>query len=465
MFQRTGRTLMWSAPRMSRADCGAKVVTYCEKHPVSGIAMFTDIGSRYEDDTTRGCSRLLEKMAYGVKGSGPQSFYNVSGNLGVVNHREVMMYHLVCLRWEVEEAFRHLSRMAVNPEISEESLAEAKGLAVSSVGLMRQDPSKILFELLHQAAWRDNTLGLPALEDTLLDPATDLDAINAADYLPHVTPKVMSNYLDTFVQPAHITVAARGVEHEAMLEIVNSILSPLVEGRAARAPSPALPAAEYTGGIRLMQNLSAPQSIQKFEEKNHTHVGIMFNGVPLDSSEQATQLVIQTMLGGGMSFSAGGPGKGMLTKLYRECLCSHEWLDAIEGLSAAYSDTGLLGIYGQAAHDKNVQLFKLIRRQLAEIPERLSEVLIKMATNKCLSQRRMAFEERVASLEDLGRWAATTDKEYCHDKIKQEISEVTLDKVEKFVAPRVRAPPTIAVYGNLDGLGPQLDMYKEAIMA
>ena len=75
--------------------------------------------------------------------------------------------------------------------------------------------------------------------------------------------------------------------------------------------------------MKLLENLSAPQSIQKFEEKNHTHVGIMFNGAALEQKDQNTQLVVQTMLGGGMSFSAGGPGKGMLTKLYRECLCKY----------------------------------------------------------------------------------------------------------------------------------------------
>ena len=230
---------------MSVADCGAKVITFCEQHPVSGVSIFTGIGSRFEDENTAGCSRVLEKLAYGVTGKGKESFFNVSGNLGVLNQREVMMYRLVCLRWEVEAAFKHLLRMSVRPEITEETVREAKSLCVSSTELMRQDPSKILFELLHQAAWKDNTLGLPAVEDVLLNPSTDLGAIE--NHLPHITPEVLTQYLDTFVQPSRITVAARGVEHEAMLEIVNSTLGPMFEGKTAPR-LPEFPKAHYTGG-------------------------------------------------------------------------------------------------------------------------------------------------------------------------------------------------------------------------
>ena len=131
---------------------------------------------------------------------------------------------------------------------------------------------------------------------------------------------------------------------------------------------------------------------------------------------------------------------------------SNRWLDAIEGLSAAYSDAGLLGIYGQADHDHSEMLFDLIRKQMATIPERITDPIVVMATNKCLSQKRMQFEERLASLEEVGRWASTADRMFCHEELQQGISEVTLPVIQDFVSKRVMGTPTVAVYGNLKGL-------------
>lgn len=49
---------------------------------------------------------------------------------------------------------------------------------------------------------------------------------------------------------------------------------------------------------------------------NLAHVVIGFEGVPLSDNDFITFCVLQSLLGGGGSFSAGGPGKGMFSRLY-----------------------------------------------------------------------------------------------------------------------------------------------------
>ena len=71
------------------------------------------------------------------------------------------------------------------------------------------------------------------------------------------------------------------------------------------------------------ENLHAPQSYAKFEEDNRTLIGIMFEGVGRGHEDYHTMRVAQSMLGGGEAFETGGPGKGILTKLFREGLCRY----------------------------------------------------------------------------------------------------------------------------------------------
>ena len=54
--------------------------------------------------------------------------------------------------------------------------------------------------------------------------------------------------------------------------------------------------------------------------------------------------VLQQLLGGGSSFSAGGPGKGMYTRLYREVLNQHHWVESAESFVSIHETTGMLGV-------------------------------------------------------------------------------------------------------------------------
>jgi mitochondrial-processing peptidase subunit alpha len=58
--------------------------------------------------------------------------------------------------------------------------------------------------------------------------------------------------------------------------------------------------------------------------------------------------VLQVLLGGGDSFSAGGPGKGMYSRLYREVLNRHFWVESAEAFTSMHTESGLLGIAGAA---------------------------------------------------------------------------------------------------------------------
>ncbi len=54
--------------------------------------------------------------------------------------------------------------------------------------------------------------------------------------------------------------------------------------------------------------------------------------------------VLNMLMGGGGSFSAGGPGKGMYTRLYTSVLNRHHWMYEATAFNHAYADAGLFCI-------------------------------------------------------------------------------------------------------------------------
>ena len=50
------------------------------------------------------------------------------------------------------------------------------------------------------------------------------------------------------------------------------------------------------------------------------------------------------LMGGGGSFSAGGPGKGMYTRLYTNVLNQYHWMYSAAAYNHAYADSGVFCI-------------------------------------------------------------------------------------------------------------------------
>ncbi len=59
-----------------------------------------------------------------------------------------------------------------------------------------------------------------------------------------------------------------------------------------------------------------------------THVVIGVEGGGWKSDQLVPVCVLNALLGGGASFSAGGPGKGMYTRLYQNILNRHHFVQA-----------------------------------------------------------------------------------------------------------------------------------------
>jgi mitochondrial-processing peptidase subunit alpha len=77
--------------------------------------------------------------------------------------------------------------------------------------------------------------------------------------------------------------------------------------------------AQYTGGFLTIP--AAP--LMNPSQPLLTHIHLAFEAPPIRSNDIYAVALLQTLLGGGGSFSAGGPGKGMYSRLYTHVLNQH----------------------------------------------------------------------------------------------------------------------------------------------
>lgn len=75
---------------------------------------------------------------------------------------------------------------------------------------------------------------------------------------------------------------------------------------------------------------------------------------------------MNSLMGGGNSFSSGGPGKGMYTRLYTHALNRHYFLYGCLAQNHAYLDSGMFTITGSSHPTKIRETAGVIAREFAK---------------------------------------------------------------------------------------------------
>lgn len=438
---------------VSRAANGMRVMTCDNGGGVTAMGLFLQTGPRYEDEHSFGASAVLDALL--LKGNARYTQAELSEDLGVignqlraVNHRECMGFTIMAPRYHAVSALQMLDALALHPTRDPAVFQQGKALALDRLASVDRDATRCCFELIHQVAWNNKGLGLPTNPTAEQLDRLSLDAFHA--------------FHTRFAQPARAVLVATGVaDHDDFVRMVEGNVS----FDAPSAPTPAEVPTVYTGGVRLDLVTAAPDSVVKFQEKSLTHMALCFNGVTVDSPDYYAVSVIQTLLGGGTSFSSGGPGKGMHTKLFREVINREGWIHGVECVTAWYRDAGLAGLYGQAEHDYAPALQNLLLFQAASIPDRIESGHWEMAKNQLLSQLILLGESRDLCLEEAGKYLLLHDRLLLTEELLAGTAKLTLKDLERVCARMLEEPATFVVYGNTKGLMTDGKKITEALAA
>ena len=433
---------------------GVRVATDALPGHFSGIGVYVDAGSRYEPAALRGVSHIIDRLAF--KSTARRSvddmleaIESLGGNIQCASSRESLMYQAATFNAAVPDAVALLAETLREPSITDEEIARQIEPADYEIGEIWAKPELILPELVHMAAYKDNTLGNP-----LLCPKDRLQSIDR---------RTIEAYRKAFYRPERIVVAFAGVNHSDAVRLTeqyfgdmqtpsisttsqssqihqpypssqvplqkdsrlaskipffknlstsashNASVSPLDPSRIIPHPLDQpidynIPS-KYTGGFLTLPPIPIPPSpmIPRI-----SHIHLAFESLPISSPDIYALATLQTLLGGGGSFSAGGPGKGMYSRLYTNVLNQHGWVENCVAFNHAYVDSGLFGISAACATAYVPRMLDALARELSLLFAetglgRLNESEVRRAKNQLRSSLLMNLESRMVELEDLGR--------------------------------------------------------------
>lgn len=394
-----------------------RVVSDSSPGHFSALGAFVDAGSRYEDPQRPGLSHVMSRLAFKSteKFSGEammDRLATLGGNYRPEALRESMIYQAGVFNKDVEQMLECIAQTIRYPKLTDEEVEWVLQSTAYEAESLQYNTDSLLLEKLHEVAYQDNTVGIPL--------SCPLERVN------EIQKDEIVNFHNKFYQPQNIIIAMVGVPHEIALKYTLDNFGDW-EVDPSKQFKPEVGKVNYTGGEIFIPHQKPLYSNQP--ELYHMQIAFETSGIHDDLYPVS---VLAKLLGGGASFSSGGPGKGMFSRLNTQVLNRHHFVNSCISISHPYMGTGLLGVsislVPQAAHVSS----QIIAHELAKLLESdpakggLKENELSRAKNQLCSNLLTTKESKVATLDDLGRQVQYQGKVTSIDEMVDRVNAVSL---------------------------------------
>jgi len=442
---------------LTQLPCGIRIASEVAYGEFCTVGVAINSGCRYEIAYPSGVNHFLEKLAFNTTS-------NFSGDNEVLDEierynglcdaqcsRDVVLYAASANRKYVDNIIKVLADVVLRPRITEdEVMAARKAILFEHDTLMiRPEQDQLLENLVHMAAYQGNTLGL-----SKLCPVENVSKIDR---------RILLTYLKNHYIPERIVVGGVGVDHQQLVESVQKYFvdeKPIWDNENLETINIDNSIPQYTGGI-IKEECDIPAFPGPSGLAVLSHVMIGLESIPLvDTNDFVPSCVLNLMMGGGGSFSAGGPGKGMYTRLYRNILNRYGWLYSATAYNHAYTDSGLFCIHVSAEPKYVRDMVKVIVFEISTMANNIQREELARAKKQLQSLLLMNLEARPIVFEDMVRQILACGYRKRPEELLQEIENVTEDDIIRVVQKILNTPLTMVARGDISKL-PQLEEIQE----
>mmetsp|Transcript_36290 Transcript_36290/g.87739 ORF Transcript_36290/g.87739 Transcript_36290/m.87739 type:complete len:502 (-) Transcript_36290:44-1549(-) len=404
---------------------GVRVISETSSSIGASMALYFATGSRVETEATQGSSHFLQHLAF--RASEEKSHFlttreieKIGGHTVAGASRDCIAYAGECLASNADRLLALMAESAMSPRLEDLDIANARELVMADVANQSKNGPGTVLDAMHAVAFSGRGLGAP-----LLCPAPTAQAM---------TGDTIAAYLQETMSPSRVIVSAVGVEHAKLVDMATSAFGSMKPAQL-EPPAPA----KYSGGDFYM-----PGPLDMGE----VHICIGMEGLGCSDKDLLALATIQTMLGGGDSFSAGGPGKGLKSRIFVNVLYNQGVLSS-SAVNVSYAETGLFGISATTTPDHTTVTVELMIKELKRLRTGVSQEELSRAVNMTRASLFLNLENNGIVCEDLGRQLMYYDKRHTGKELSDQLMKITADDLKRVSEKLLASTPVVAAYGDI----------------
>jgi len=428
-------------------DNGIRVASEKKFGQFCTVGVAIDSGSRYEVAFPSGISHYLEKLAFHSTSKFPskdhilQKLEKYGGICDCQSTRDTFLYAASVDSRGLEPTVEILGEVVLRPQFSPEELEMCEMTIRYELEdiHMRPDQEPLLVEKIHAAAYKNNTLGLAK--------------ICPEENIGRISRQTLYTYLSAYHRPERMVIAGIGVDHDQLVEsvqrhFVDTAPSWRTDSRVVSDQS----VAQYTGGLDTLEKDMSNVSLGPTPMPELGHLVIGLESVGHHHEDFIPFCVLNMMMGGGGSFSAGGPGKGMYTRLYTRVLNRYHWMYSATAYNHAYNDSGIFCIIASCHPQQLQELTQVLLREFVAITGDITEEELQRAKTQLKSMLLMNLESRPVIFEDCARQVLSVGHRRRPEHFISLIDKVSRDDINRIGRKMLDTKAAVAAIGSLKKL-------------
>src|SRR5690625_5032592 len=241
------------------------------------IGIWVRTGSRQETEQNNGISHFLEHMIFkGTKNRTArqiaEAFDSIGGQVNAFTSKEYTCFYARVLDTYKERALEVLTDMLFNSTFLEEEIEREKKVVMEEIKMYEDTPDDHVHDLLARASFGNHPLRRPI--------------IGSDKQIESFTKQTLTDYMETFYTPSNIVVSIAGNVESAFTHKIEAYFSTLNRaGEKSQREKPIFQADKIT----------------KNKETEQAHLCLGYEGLAIDDSRLPAMLMINSVLGGGMS--------------------------------------------------------------------------------------------------------------------------------------------------------------------
>lgn len=410
---------------------GLRVGTIDTHSRTGNITIIFKTGPRFETPSERGLSAILNKMSF----KSSENFTNEQLEMAqdkIMFHSEVdsenLNYHITFYRENLENAIQVLADTILRPLFLQKDL----DLVLNNLNVTYEEQylnpvmSTVNSDLMFQACFGKEGLGQKQLY-------VKKDA----------TREELFNYLKKYIRADRCAIVGVNVDNEKFLNLVEKYFTfKNVKEEISKVES------KWIGGESRYEYTDTPFEVMKQNIPELTSVSISFKGSAVNDKDIYTAHVLETLLGGGDSFSAGGPGKGLMSVIHKRYLAYYDFY-SMKCEHKALSDIGIFTISASAFHDQAGKLTSPIIELYSQMFSDVTYEDVESAKNRFKTMILQTLEDNQGLATNLCLDVLYLGRARSAYNLIEKIDAVTINDIITYQKKIFQSKPAFTVIGNV----------------
>jgi len=418
-------------------------VASVDNHTNAGVVtvQFKRAGMMY--DSFKGISVLMNKLAF-------KASRNYNHDQLQELHDRIMYesmvdyenkdYSATFVRYDLDEVIPLLADNILHPLFEEQDIAESLSAIHQQIEEELNNPAiSTVFndQMLEACFGKNQALGQPTL--TAPDTAITSDHLYA--------------YNRSVLRPENCVIVGVGVDHQKFVQLcekhfVFSENVPLIE------PQFNPDVCEWRGGDARYEFTGTALDFHRQNIPTLTSVGVGFKSAGYMDMKVIPALVLETILGGGDSFSAGGPGKGLQTVIHKDMLPNYP-LHGMVANHQVFEKNGIFMIQASSTQEYVSYVPYAIMELITSAIDRIKEEDVERGKNRFQSLILTQLEHPRSLAQSIAGDLLYYGKYRGVEFMRNHVSEVTLQDVQRTWKDLLAHPAGTAVVGLVNEVPPR----------